>query len=620
MKRRILAIVLVLMLAVSLLPVSAMAEDGEEATLIVGNQVFTSFGQTINVGGGTAKVYYSDGNVRLTLKNVKITEFCDIGYSEDGTPCYAGIAYAGTSPLVIEISSLDCSITAPSHSADKYYYGIYSPNRVYIKYGPLTINNTDTGVEASLVRGEFTDLNIDSVSGPAILATAVYFIDSRCTLSSKSPYVIVCDDMNIRKDADMIIKHTPDMAKYGYGDVISVLVGSKVFTESEKFTIDLNADFSGYTGNSLLQCSGILCGGKLKLNGNFNCTVNAKCTPFVMVDGVCSDDFQPGGNCVSHVNLSGEHGASTAFFADGLMKEYHTANYEGYYNIDGCYPQLLEAVLKGASANDNAIYVQNHTGNLGAHEIYAAVDDSNAAALRLPEGQPAVSAKRDGDPLNMHTPKNGSLADIEGDGFVWCTAVDENGKPANVVVLSSRLYAFRDIDGKNDVYFKDAILWAVEQGITNGVSPVEFNPSGNCTRSQIVTFLWRAMGSPEPVTAVNPFVDVKENSFYYKAVLWAYETGLTTGTDATHFSPDAVCTRAEAVTFLWRNDGRPDHGISENPFTDISDTGKCSPYYDAILWAFENGITNGTNADRFDPFGRCTRGQIVTFIYRDMAE
>ena len=171
-------------------------------------------------------------------------------------------------------------------------------------------------------------------------------------------------------------------------------------------------------------------------------------------------------------------------------------------------------------------------------------------------------------------------------------------------------------DVATDLYYYSAVAWAVEHGITNGTSATTFSPNAVCTRAQVVTFLWRAAGSPEPVNTVMPFSDVAEGRYYYDAVLWAVENGITNGTSATTFSPDADCTRGQIVTFLWRSQGS-ENASGYNPFVDVAND---AYYTDAVLWAVENGITNGTGANAFSPDADCTRGQIVTFLYRCLAE
>lgn len=170
--------------------------------------------------------------------------------------------------------------------------------------------------------------------------------------------------------------------------------------------------------------------------------------------------------------------------------------------------------------------------------------------------------------------------------------------------------------GFNDVkpgdYFYDAVNWAVEKGITTGTSATTFSPNASCTRAQIVTFLWRASGSPEPKTASNPFTDVAANAYYCKAVLWAVENGITTGTSATTFSPGAPCTRAQGVTFLWRANGSKAASAAAS-FTDVASDAYYAP---AVAWAAEQNVTGGVGNGLFSPDTTCTRAQIVSMLYR----
>lgn len=172
----------------------------------------------------------------------------------------------------------------------------------------------------------------------------------------------------------------------------------------------------------------------------------------------------------------------------------------------------------------------------------------------------------------------------------------------------SEIPAFVDVPA--DAYYADAVTWAVEQGITVGTSATTFSPNVSCTRAQMVTFLWRANGSPK-ATAANSFTDVSADSYYYDAVLWAAEKGITTGTSATTFSPDATLTRSQAVTFLYRAAGSP--AASNSSFNDVA----ADAYYaNAVAWAVSEGVTAGTGGNNFSPNADCTRAQIVTFLYR----
>ena len=168
-------------------------------------------------------------------------------------------------------------------------------------------------------------------------------------------------------------------------------------------------------------------------------------------------------------------------------------------------------------------------------------------------------------------------------------------------------------------WFNNAIQWAVKEGITNGTSETTFSPSNGCTRGQVATFLWRAFGSPEPESSKTPFTDIKADDYYYTPTIWAVENEVTNGTAATSFSPERICTRGQAVTFLWRATGSPEPENQDNPFKDVQES---AYYYKAVLWAVEHGITQGTDAFSFSPNHSCSRAHIVTFLYRlreDMA-
>ena len=169
---------------------------------------------------------------------------------------------------------------------------------------------------------------------------------------------------------------------------------------------------------------------------------------------------------------------------------------------------------------------------------------------------------------------------------------------------------FKDVPA--NAYYYEAVKWAQEKGITGGIGNGLFGPNDPCTRAQIVTFLWRAAGSPEPETRAMPFTDIPVGSYYYDAVLWAVENDITKGTSDTTFSPNMTCTRAQIVAFLWRSEKSPAAGTA-NPFADVKST---AYYADAVLWAAKEDITKGTTNTTFSPGADCTRAQIVTFLWR----
>ena len=187
--------------------------------------------------------------------------------------------------------------------------------------------------------------------------------------------------------------------------------------------------------------------------------------------------------------------------------------------------------------------------------------------------------------------------------------------PASKVTVSAEFAEIETLDFADvstDAYYYEAVKWAAKKGITGGTGDGTFNPNGSCTRAHIVTFLWRAAGSPEPKSTVS-FADVPAGSYYAKAVAWAVENGITLGTGDGTFSPNATCTRAQSVTFLYRALGTAPTTV--NGFTDVTAD---AFYADAVAWAVESGVTNGTSASTFSPNNGCTRAQIVTFLYRTM--
>ena len=252
------------------------------------------------------------------------------------------------------------------------------------------------------------------------------------------------------------------------------------------------------------------------------------------------------------------------------------------------------------------------------------------SAVALPSGVTGGSVSSSTDKAK---PGDTVTITVEPDeGYVPGTVkvVDKDGKEIAVKDLGDGKYSFVMPTGKVDVqvtfapatggfadvptdtYYREAVLWAVEKGVTNGVSDTLFGPDQACTRAQIVTFLWRAAGSPEP-TAAGGFTDVPADAYYAKAVAWAVENGITTGVAEGVFAPDATCTRAQSVTFLFRAlDGTAGTGSS---FTDVPAD---AWYAAAVAWAVEKGVTNGISESRFGPDGDCTRAQIVTFLWRAM--
>ena len=247
------------------------------------------------------------------------------------------------------------------------------------------------------------------------------------------------------------------------------------------------------------------------------------------------------------------------------------------------------------------------------YSYYTIKATAGAGGSITPSGN--VSVREGRDQTFTITPDKGyAVANVKIDGKSIGAVKSytfENVKRAHTIEASfTRTNEFIDVPSSS--YFYEAVMWAVESGVTTGVSANRFDPNGICTRAQAVTFLWRTAGSPASKTRTMPFADVPVGSYYYDAVLWAVENGITKGTSDTTFSPNMTCSRAQIVAFLWRSEKSPAAGTA-NPFADVKST---AYYAGAVLWAVREDITKGTTNTTFSPDADCTRAQIVTFLWR----
>ena len=269
----------------------------------------------------------------------------------------------------------------------------------------------------------------------------------------------------------------------------------------------------------------------------------------------------------------------------------------------------------------NRIYTAHwrYNGSGHSYSYYTIKATAGAGGSISPSGNVSVREGRD-QPFTITPDKGYAVSNVKIDGksigavksytfenvrrthTIEVIFMKANGNPQTGVF----------VDVATGSYYEDAVDWAVENGITKGTDNTHFSPDGICTRAQAATFLWRAAGSPKPKTRTMPFTDVPTGSYYYDAVLWAVENGITKGTSNTTFSPNMTCTRAQIVTFLWRSEKSPAAGTA-NLFVDV----KSTVYYaDAVLWAVKENITKGTTSTTFSPNADCTRAQIVTFLWR----
>ena len=274
---------------------------------------------------------------------------------------------------------------------------------------------------------------------------------------------------------------------------------------------------------------------------------------------------------------------------------------------------LTVTIEKGSTGNRTYTAHWRCNGSGHSYSYYTIKATAGSGGSISPSG--SVSVREGRDQAFTITPDKGyAVANVKIDGrsigAVKSYTFENVRRNHTIEVSFARANEFIDVPAGS--YFYEAVMWAVENGVTTGVSANRFDPNGVCTRAQAVTFLWRAAGSPAPRSRTMPFADVPAGSYYYDAVLWAVENGITKGTSDTRFSPDDTCTRAQIVAFLWRSEKSPAAG-SRNPFADVKST---AYYADAVLWAVKENITKGTTSTTFSPDADCTRAQIVTFLWR----
>ena len=392
----------------------------------------------------------------------------------------------------------------------------------------------------------------------------------------------------------------------GSMEPVTVEEGSRYVLPACGFIPPVNMQFSGW---ALSAGGSVIADGAIMVTSNI--TLYAIWEPVPVNEFVIFFDGNGGTPAVSSMTTIGHKLA----FLPGAFRS-------GSYRFDGWYTERNGGELIATStvfAANTIVYAHwTYTGGSGGSGgyvpgYYIIRATAGAGGSITPSGD--VSVRAGANQTFTITPNRGyAVSDVKIDGRIIGAVRSytfENISASHTIEVQFRVRS-SFVDVPSGSYYEDAVDWAVANGITTGMDAAHFSPDGICTRAQAVTFLWRAAGRPAPESRTMPFTDVPADSYYYDAVLWAVENGITKGTSSTTFSPDDTCTRAQIVTFLWRSEQSPAAG-SSNPFTDVS----ADAYYaDAVLWAVKEAITTGTTRTTFSPDAECTRAQIVTFLWR----
>lgn len=319
---------------------------------------------------------------------------------------------------------------------------------------------------------------------------------------------------------------------------------------------------------------------------------------------------------------SGSYVAGTQVALDAGSRPHY--RFAGWTTSDG-------GTFTDASASATTFTMPSKDVTVKANWTYCGSSGTHSYTIKATAGEngmispsDTVKVRKGSHQTFTITPHNGyTVSDVKVDGQsigAVTTYTFENVKKSHTIEAffekaADHSQGDRFEDVVSGSYYEEAVKWAVQNGITSGTDATHFSPDAVCTRAQTVVFLWRISGSPKANGDTMPFSDVPADSYYYDAVLWGVESGLVKGTGATQFSPQMHCSRAQIVTFLWRVMDALQAG-SHNPFTDVKDD---AYYYDAVLWAVKDGVTKGTTDTTFSPKADCTRAQVVVFLWRIFA-
>lgn len=407
---------------------------------------------------------------------------------------------------------------------------------------------------------------------------------------------------------------------YMENGVWKVIVYLNLSAYQNKYDVDTGKthEFTGFEGNIHITFTLKYVNNMWQLEGNFpKVTILVKC-----------DGNHPQQYTITFDGNGGTPSVDSMKTVNQKLPQLPKATHSGRYSFDGWYTAASGGTMITTDTvfhkNDTVYAHWTYTGSSGGsssgrtyHTIKASSDSNGSISP-----SERVSVRHGRDQSFTITPDKGYeiakvLVDGKSVGAVESYTFKNVTKNHTIEAIFMKINDNKSMpdtfmDVPKGSYYEKAVDWAVKNGITAGTGDNYFMPDGICTRAQAVTFLWRVAGSPTPKTEVMPFEDVPEGSYYYEAVLWAAENEITVGTSATTFSPELTCSRAHIVSFLWRAAGYPSAG-TVNPFTDVPEN---AYYINAMLWAVKQEITVGTTPSTFSPDEGCTRAQIVTFLYR----
>ena len=566
-----------------------------DATGLANSQSALTISRSVTLDGGGHRLFAKEGTFAVTGDN-------------GGGPSLVNVQDGAA--VTLRDITLDGG-SAAKHGLNVYHAGTLSLENVTIsncRWYALVVNNTELSVNGLTTSGNQWGINIDQ--------------GSRVTLSNAE---IVEGDSVVFEGQDGSGSLTVESGSFqniktqgaSTGGTLTINGGTIASVSNEA---GADVAITGGTVTGQVSNSG---SGSISVTGGSFTTADVEA--FVDPDQTVILTLDPAGGCCQVKTLAVASGAAVGTLPVPVREGHR---FTGWSTAASGGTAVTEDTTFDAAATLYAQWEQesssgdSDSGDTDGDYLIT-VDRVSGGTLRV---NPGRADKGDTVTITV-TPKSGyelkklTVTDSRGDAVETRSAGEGRytfvmpGSRVNVSASFARAeepekLPFTDVS--NSAYYYDAVLWAAEEGITSGVTGSTFAPGRGCTRAQLVTFLWRANGSPEPASRENPFTDVSSSAYYYDAVLWAVEKGITTGVTGSTFAPDALCTRGQAAVLLWRANGAPQVS-QEHPFRDVAED---AYYEDAVSWAVHGGVTQGTTGSTFAPDETCTRAQIVTFLYR----